>query len=136
VRAAIGRGLVPLDTTGGKSVIATYDFTVRSTDWTGHVVEQVHTLSIIDTVLNVATLLSNDMEINVFPNPTTSSLSVGHGKIHVQAIGITNMKGQCILSKSMSSSDELIDVSSLSAGVYVLHINTGKGIIVKKFLKK
>lgn len=76
----------------------------------------------------------------VYPNPTTGHLHISSneyagGKTEIK---ISNVIGQCIFSKSCSSSSselsEQIDLSKYSKGIYLVEINSEKGKEVKKVI--
>lgn len=68
----------------------------------------------------------------LYPNPAQNRLSVnGEG---VTGIEICDLLGRTILSASECPSQ--IDISSLQAGIYLIHIFSDKGISTKKFVKQ
>ncbi|MCL2596943.1 MAG: M6 family metalloprotease domain-containing protein [Paludibacter sp.] len=75
-------------------------------------------------------------EIILYPNPATNKLFVivnSHTTIHkAQIVDIT---GKTIAEDCQLLSDNSIDISALSQGVYFIKIETDKGFIVDKFIK-
>ncbi|MFN4811452.1 MAG: PKD domain-containing protein [Bacteroidota bacterium] len=67
---------------------------------------------------------SNASSFNIFPNPTQNVLSVtGLDAAENHAFQIFDVAGRPVLMGTLQGTQGSIDVSSLSAGIYVLHIN-------------
>jgi hypothetical protein len=67
---------------------------------------------------------SNASSFNIFPNPTQNVLSVtGLDAAENHAFQIFDVAGRPVFMGTLQGSQGSIDVSSLSAGIYVLHIN-------------
>lgn len=73
----------------------------------------------------------------IYPNPTSNILNVSGNNLPIRKLGITDINGRAIktIIPSISSEQMNIDVSDLSAGVYLLVIDTEEGNAVKKFIK-
>ena len=69
---------------------------------------------------------------NVFPNPTTSELFID-AEVEFSEIAIYNLNGKLI--RSMNVHRDLINVSDLPKGVYVLRLNSNMGAVTKRFVK-
>lgn len=82
----------------------------------------------------ISSVAENVTEINfsLYPNPVTTmitvnlSLSEGQFKIY-------NAMGQLVTSSVVGKQNTSIDISSLSSGIYYLHLQTNDGAGVKKF---
>jgi subtilisin-like proprotein convertase family protein len=78
----------------------------------------------------------NQQAIVVYPNPSTSEL---HVRIYlddeIKEIQLLNLSGELIRVITSNSSNQLIDVSDLSQGTYLLHIQTSSRAIHKHFVK-
>lgn len=59
-------------------------------------------------------------QIKVFPNPTYNFVTL-EGITKLTAVTITNTNGQTVLKKSISK-NQMIDISSLSSGIYFLYL--------------
>ena len=82
------------------------------------------------------------IEINVFPNPATSSISIDIATNHEEIIGIQICNSQSVCVKQIIDKlvikDEIIvvsDITDLSSGIYFLRIKSKNGIEVHKFIK-
>ncbi|WP_366184242.1 T9SS type A sorting domain-containing protein [Flavobacterium ovatum] len=73
-----------------------------------------------------------DNAISVYPNPTANYVSINLGGNELTKASLTNVSGAIVLSSSATT----IDLSSLSAGVYFLKIETAKGSTTKKIVKQ
>ncbi|MDR3046556.1 MAG: Omp28-related outer membrane protein [Bacteroidales bacterium] len=82
------------------------------------------------TPLSVETLLSD--KFNLYPNPTTGLLRI-ESELPVQGVDVFNVQGQKVA--NFNNTNEL-DVTSLSAGIYVIKINSGTEVHTTKFVKQ
>ena len=73
-----------------------------------------------------------DQSISLYPNPSSSKLTI-ELEDEVNSITIIDAMGNAIQANVTSSNT--IDVSELANGVYVLQVETNKGIARKKFIK-
>lgn len=76
-----------------------------------------------------------DLEIGLYPNPTSDFLNVEVKDFKLNTIKIFNQTGQLLINQSSKNSSDRIDVSSLSSGSYIIILETSKGRIAKPFLK-
>jgi len=68
----------------------------------------------------------------IYPNPVTSYLNIQTRKA-ITSVKITDISGRKIVKKIYSPNE--IDVSDLSAGIYIIEIQTPDGVFRKKFIK-
>lgn len=68
------------------------------------------------------------VELSAFPNPVSSVLNITT-QVEMNRVEVIDLSGRSVLSQVVSSTSETLDVSSLSAGNYVLRITTGLGVI-------
>jgi hypothetical protein len=74
-----------------------------------------------------------DNGITVFPNPTTGKLNITSSE-KIETIEVYDVLGREVLTVKEPSSE--IDLSILQTGVYVIRLQTKKGISVRKVLKR
>jgi hypothetical protein len=74
-----------------------------------------------------------DNGITVFPNPTTGKLNITSSE-KIETIEVYDVLGREVLTVKEPSSE--IDLSILQTGVYVIRLQTKKGIAVRKVLKR
>lgn len=70
------------------------------------------------------------MPIVVYPNPTTSVIIVKGLQVN-SIIQVADLAGKVIMKKIFNSEEEVIDLSRLEAGVYILLTAHGRDRIVK-----
>ena len=72
-------------------------------------------------------------EMSVYPNPGTGlfNITLPEDASQVQLV-LTDIGGRTILSKLISNNAAQLDITHLSKGVYLLQVNTGKGVLRSK----
>ncbi|GAB1858056.1 hypothetical protein MHTCC0001_28930 [Flavobacteriaceae bacterium MHTCC 0001] len=121
---------------------ATFTKAITGTGTTGYVKVSVRNtedaeINYFDNiVVTDATLLSTDEiisnnEVKVYPNPTTSSISIS-GLRDTQTYSIYNVLGSKVVDGTVSPKEE-INVSSLINGIYFVTLSNGKEVL--KFIK-
>ena len=85
-------------------------------------------------ILEIEDVFSEDNSITLYPNPTTSEVSIS-SESFINSIEIYNSLGQKVYAETINSKGKTIDVSSLPSGVYVLGAKTDDGIMRKKIIK-
>ncbi len=86
----------------------------------------------LNTILAVDIL--NDTDIKMFPNPAQNFLNIYNNDINIRKVTILTPNGQELL--AVSQNFQRIDVNDLKKGLYIVKIETDKGIYVKKMIKK
>jgi hypothetical protein len=80
---------------------------------------------------------SNQLNINVYPNPTTQFIAIGKISNSVKGdFSIVDMTGKQIKQINNAILDTQIDVSDLAAGTYLLMLKADDKIYRNKFIKK
>lgn len=77
---------------------------------------------------------NSQLGIKLYPNPTSESFCIS-GFEDNAALRLTDISGKLILVKQVSD-NEIVSISSLPKGVYIVELITKKGVIEKKLLKK
>jgi PKD repeat protein len=75
--------------------------------------------------------------ITIFPNPTSGRFTIGFVKGYIPAmydIRITNVLGQILYQSSAHGSETVIDISSFTKGQYLISIQTGNQVAIKKLI--
>jgi hypothetical protein len=78
----------------------------------------------------IADVLSDKTTVFV----TNGQLIIQNDELEIKNVAIYDLTGKIIFNSQFSTLNS-IDVSTLTAGVYLLKIQTGKGVITKKFVK-
>jgi type IX secretion system substrate protein/fibronectin type III domain protein len=92
--------------------------------------------------INVSTVtgtedIINKCEINIYPNPVKNELVIEMGGYEsVIDVIICDLKGKIIMKRTKISSPATIDMSELASGLYIIHIETDKGIITSRIVKE
>lgn len=99
----------------------------------------------VPPLIRLNQLLTNDNEIgdlapslSIFPNPSNNILNISFGDCNLNEgvpIFVTNIMGQEILSTHWSKTNNKIDISNLSRGLYFINIVSDSFKISGKFLK-
>jgi hypothetical protein len=74
-------------------------------------------------------------EISIYPNPVMDELKIVNVACEINSVEIVDISGKSIVNLPSKIANK-IDVSALSAGVYLIKINTGKGVTMERFIKK
>lgn len=73
----------------------------------------------------------SDNLVRIYPNPAQNILYI-ESQNTIKKVSVFNLVGQNLL----NTNEETINVSSLTNGIYLLKIETDKGIISRKFIKR
>ena len=101
------------------------------------VTQDITFTAIFESESGIENIKDNKLAIQVFPNPTTGELRieiVGQISNDVSGITIFDIYGKTLM--FFSTTETVIDISHLSAGVYFVRISTEAGEVVRKVLKE
>ncbi|MBK0370120.1 pectate lyase family protein [Flavobacterium agrisoli] len=87
-------------------------------------------------VAEIITEEIKNVEISVYPNPTTDYVTVQTPENTTTNIAVYNTSGQLIFSKEQAKGDQIVDLTQQSNGIYFVRILNGKKEIIKKIIKK
>ena len=74
--------------------------------------------------------------VQIFPNPVNDILNIQSSETTViKSIGVYNALGQLIMDIDKPDENKELNVSQLSAGNYLIKIDTEKGTNTQKFIK-
>ena len=81
---------------------------------------------------------NNDSALLIYPNSTREILYLSAtNDIEIQSIQILNISGQTVMTKNLNKKRELLNVSSLSSGMYFISIKLNNNeIVIKKIIKE
>ena len=74
--------------------------------------------------LDVTGLLENNMQFDVYPNPTSNSLTIETNFTQEKTIYITDLQGKILLQVNSNKSTESIDCTPLANGTYLVQVKT------------
>jgi hypothetical protein len=80
----------------------------------------------------------NNFKVPVFPNPTTSAVFFDNAKLGFTEVQVFNYLGQEVAREQLSGAvaNQEINLSTLSAGVYVLKFHNGSSTATAKVVKQ
>lgn len=73
----------------------------------------------------------NDLEVKIFPNPTSQKLQI-HELSELATVRVLNQQGQLMFTKELPIGNNELMISSLSPGIYWIHIQTETGRMTRK----
>ena len=93
----------------------------RLRDWLDPINSGVETLETIQNILNVS---DNEFagRLEIYPNPATSHITVMNNKYPNLSYSIFNLMGQKLKDGSLSNTENMLSVESLTDGVYFLYL--------------
>ena len=74
-------------------------------------------------------------ELKIFPNPASSKLIIENSIANSQII-ISDILGKDIITEEITNNIIQIDISGLEDGMYFIKAITGKGAVIRKFIKE
>jgi hypothetical protein len=81
--------------------------------------------------------MQEEMNLNVYPNPTKKDITLNFGKTYQEAnIQVRNLTGQIILNKIIKNNSIATLVLEGAAGVYFVSIQTTEGRGILKIIKE
>jgi len=118
----------PLQTT-------TYYLTV--TDALGcHATDSVTVTTCIDKTTGIGAINNISPYLEIFPNPANDVLNITSAITQIQEISIIDLTGQQVLHQSMLTGSNFdLDITSLSAGAYIIDIATATQRYHSRFVK-
>ncbi|MCS6821224.1 MAG: choice-of-anchor D domain-containing protein [Microscillaceae bacterium] len=135
VRIATVAGNVTSFNDGGFPERRVYFYRVRAVNQGG---EGAYSNVVALDLVTAQELVSTSTEVNIYPNPTENDLIIDlatlKGKLRFT---ITDINGKTVDSfeANIQQSYYELNVRNLAAGVYMLQINDGKQVVVRKFVK-
>jgi Secretion system C-terminal sorting domain len=79
------------------------------------------------------TIFETDTTINVYPNPTTSKITI-NSDFDIKSIQVYDVQGRIL--ETLIGANKILDISNKANGVYFLKITTNKGSKIEKVIKK
>ena len=93
---------------------------------------QGSTATFYDALLSQEQFL--EKSISIYPNPVDKVLHIDPANVGIRYLEVFDLQGRLII-KASEVQDNQIDVSALPQGIYILKIETDKGIMTKKLVK-
>lgn len=80
--------------------------------------------------------ITDAIQFSMYPNPASNSLTLTFDNTLEVNATIINLDGKLVKAYTNISSGEILDLEQLNAGVYLIQINSSKGIILERFIKQ
>ena len=84
-------------------------------------------------VVNATGVEENDMEINIYPNPTSNSVNIEAN--NMTSIRVSDIMGQVLMERYERTDAIQIDLSGFANGQYFIQVNTDNGVATRKIVK-
>lgn len=72
----------------------------------------------------------------VYPNPTTGTLTIQNPYISIQSVEVYDVYGQLVMRVEEAANRVTLDVSNCAPGVYFTRIRTDKGVLTRRVVKQ
>lgn len=100
----------------------------------GVISEKVGELNFDNAITSINHLVSDEMSIEVYPNPASNYLEVKAGANIINSIRISDMHGRHILDVWVNSNSMHINLNGYKRGLYLITAKSNKGILTKKII--
>ena len=111
-------------------------------NWNAPLVYSMHALHFYqsDFLLDVEDPITNietNNDISIFPNPASNTLTIKSFNSNTASnLTIFSIEGKKLLSRSITTSNEEVNVSNYSKGFYLVQIDNGKNTVSKMMIKE
>lgn len=79
---------------------------------------------------------AEQLGIRIFPNPATNFIYVEQNNFIVNRVSVTDLRGIQVLTSSLTSGQEFIDLSSLKSGVYTIMLSGNNNLVQENIVIK
>ncbi|MEM5565387.1 T9SS type A sorting domain-containing protein [Psychroserpens sp. AS72] len=84
--------------------------------------------------LSLEETISESNNVKLYPNPTTGIVSIKtNNSLNIISIAIYSLKGELLM--TVEGSNSYLDIRNFASGMYILEIETNKGVINKRIIK-
>jgi len=110
-----------------------YDIKITATDTAGASVSDIFKLTVVQGPTGINDINANKM-LFIFPNPANHTIQVSTNGLmdNIMRYQIIDMSGKIV--KQARFNSEIIEISELNKGLYLLNLKTDKEIISKKIM--
>ena len=78
----------------------------------------------------------DDFKVEIFPNPVSSQIHIVSKEDDIKTVIITDLYGRKLIEKPIQAKEAMLEVSTLSKGVYLLVLDLKCGLVNRIFLKR
>ncbi|MDN3665555.1 leucine-rich repeat domain-containing protein [Algibacter miyuki] len=80
--------------------------------------------------------LEEDLDFNIYPNPTSGLVSIKSRLLNNANVSIYDLNGRVLLTNNFSGTSSEINMSNLSSGVYLMKVEVENNQFVKRIIKQ
>lgn len=93
--------------------------------------------SFYHTVLGINGLMAQNGNLTVYPNPASTQITIEICALPTQSqLSISNLNGQQLITRQITSPKTQVDISSLPSGVYFVRLTSDKTVATGKIIKQ
>lgn len=115
----------------GSEAVITYTYTDPATSCSNAATDVIF----VDGCLNIEDFEMNEATITVYPNPTTGMLTIANVKETIPYT-VVSVAGQVVARGEVSVNSNMIDITSVQNGVYLLQIRRGQNMQTVRVVKQ
>lgn len=105
-------------------------------DWLGSDYETDHSMRILFTAGSVGLAKANSLEmVNMYPNPALESVTF-EGISSQATVVIMDVQGKVLMNETIDASHNSLSLVSLNTGIYLVKIQNGSQVAVKRLVKE
>jgi hypothetical protein len=90
---------------------------------------------VVNATITDVNLAGQEVNCKIYPNPATEYVSIS-SSLQIKTVRIYNTASQLVRIVEVNSVSKMLNVNELHSGVYMLLIETERGSLVKKLVKK
>jgi hypothetical protein len=124
-------GSATIDANGLLTAVGIGDVTVGAIANDGSNAYGITTITITNDA--PSTINENNLKLSIYPNPVTSQLKISTNEV-IDHLVVTNLAGKVMF--EITPINNIINVSLLPAGIYILKCSSKQGIAYSRFVKK
>jgi len=123
-------------------ILKSTDITINNTNFTVQTIgnnnyQLSSTMYFTYTITDIKS--PENINLKIYPNPTTGELKIENGELKIKSIEVFDINGRKQKAESRRQKGQgktVIDMSHLPTGMYLLHIDTEQGEVIKKVVKQ
>lgn len=73
--------------------------------------------------------IGKSVEVTVYPNPTSQMLNIRRNTSDAASLSIVSASGAMMLSATLSSESETVDLQNFPAGIYILNVTADDNLL-------
>lgn len=89
----------------------------------------------INGAINAGITETNIASLDLYPNPASSRITISSQSL-IESLSITDMSGREVITKNVGQHSAVLDISSLSVGVYTVLTQTTDGVVTRRLIKE